>query len=115
MEENKINFALTGLRLVIISLGVLLVAIIIGKSNGDESFVEGEANYGIYLDWMFFIFFTGVMEPAVAALGLGIYTFVLKWVMTFKLKMATRTGCSVSCLFGWLASFAFAVGTWIRG
>jgi hypothetical protein len=27
MEENKINFALTGLRLVIISLGVLLVGL----------------------------------------------------------------------------------------
>jgi len=55
MEENKINLALSGLRLVIIALGVILVGIIVGSSTGDESFVEGQANYGVYLDWMFYI------------------------------------------------------------
>ena len=111
MEENKINFALTGLRLVIISLGVLLVAIIIGKSNGDESFVEGEANYGVYLDWMFYIIYFVGTACAVAALGFGIYSFVMKLVNDFKAQLGTLAGMSVFTIIGLASYFVIADGT----
>jgi hypothetical protein len=110
MEENKINFALTGLRLVIISLGVLLVAIIIGKSNGDESFVEGEANYGIYLDWMFYIIYTVGIACSLAAVGFGVYSFVMKLVNDFKSQLGTLAGISVFAIIGLVSYFILADG-----
>ena len=110
MEENKINFALTGLRLVIISLGVLLVAIIIGKSNGDESFVEGEANYGIYLDWMFYIIYTVGIACSLAAVGFGIYSFAMKLVNDFKSQLGTLAGISVFAIIGLVSYFILADG-----
>ena len=110
MEENKINFALTGLRLVIISLGVLLVAIIIGKSNGDESFVEGEANYGIYLDWMFYIIYTVGIACSVAAVGFGVYSFVMKLINDFKSQLGTLAGISVFAIIGLVSYFILADG-----
>ena len=110
MEENKINFALTGLRLVIISLGVILVAIIIGKSNGDESFVEGEANYGIYLDWMFYIIYTVGIACSVAAVGFGVHAFVMKLVNDFKSQLGTLAGVSVFAIIGLVSYFLLADG-----
>ena len=110
MEENKINFALTGLRLVIISLGVLLVAIIIGKSNGDESFVEGEANYGIYLDWMFYIIYTVGIACSLAAVGFGVYSFAMKLVNDFKSQLGTLAGISVFAIIGLVSYFILADG-----
>ena len=110
MEENKINFALTGLRLVIISLGVLLVAIIIGKSNGDESFVEGEANYGIYLDWMFYIIYTVGIACSLAAVGFGVYSFVMKLINDFKSQLGTLAGISVFAIIGLVSYFILADG-----
>ncbi|MBT6174970.1 MAG: hypothetical protein P8L80_03040 [Flavobacteriales bacterium] len=111
MEENKINSALTGLRLVIIALGVLLVAIIIGKSNGDESFVEGEASYGVYLDWMFYIIYTVGIACSVAAVGFGIYAFVMKLVNDFKSQLGTLAGGSVFAMIGLASYFILADGT----
>ena len=110
MEENKINSALTGLRLVIISLGVLLVAIIIGKSNGDESFVEGEANYGVFLDWMFYIIYTVGIACSVAAVGFGVYAFVMKLVNDFKSQLGTLAGVSVFAIIGLASYFILADG-----
>jgi len=110
MEENKFNFALTGLRLMIISLGVILVAIIIGKSNGDESFVEGEASYGIYLDWMFYIIYTVGIACSVAAVGFGVYAFVMKLVNDFKSQLGTLAGISVFAIIGLVSYFILADG-----
>ena len=110
MEENKINSALTGLRLVIIALGVLLVAIIIGKSNGDESFVEGEANYGVYLDWMFYIIYTVGIACSIAAVGFGVYAFVMKLVNDFKSQLGTLAGVSVFAIIGLASYFILADG-----
>ena len=110
MEENKFNFALTGLRLMIISLGVILVAIIIGKSNGDESFVEGEASYGIYLDWMFYIIYTVGIACSLAAVGFGVYSFVMKLVNDFKSQLGTLAGISVFAIIGLVSYFILADG-----
>jgi hypothetical protein len=110
MEENKINSALTGLRLVIIALGVILVAIIIGKSNGEESFVEGEANYGVYLDWMFYIIYTVGIACSIAAVGFGVYAFVMKLVNDFKSQLGTLAGVSVFAIIGLASYFIFADG-----
>ena len=110
MEENKINSALTGLRLVIIALGVILVAIIIGKSNGEESFVEGEANYGVYLDWMFYIIYTVGIACSIAAVGFGVYAFVMKLVNDFKSQLGTLAGVSVFAIIGLASYFILADG-----
>jgi hypothetical protein len=104
MEENKINLALSGLRLVIIALGVILVGIIVGSSTGDESFVEGQANYGVYLDWMFYIiYFVGT--------ACGIYSFVMKLVNDFKAQLGTLAGMSVFTIIGLASYFVIADGT----
>jgi len=111
MEGNKINLALSGLRLGIISLGVILVAIIIGKSTGDESFVEGEANYGIYLDWMFYIIYSVGIACAAAAVLFGVYTFVMNLVNDFKSQLGTLAGISVFAIIGLVSYFLLADGT----
>ena len=40
MDENKINFILSSLRIAIIALGVILMGIIVSSSVADESYVE---------------------------------------------------------------------------
>ena len=111
MDENKINLILSTLRIAIIALGVILMGIIVSSSVADESYVEGEANYGGFLDWMFYIIYTVGIATAVAALGFGIYTFVMKLVNDVKSQVGTLTGMSVFLLIGFLSYFAFADGT----
>jgi|TARA_B110000046_G_scaffold180329_2_gene210812 hypothetical protein len=111
MDENKINFILSTLRIAIIALGVVLMGIIVSSSVADESYVEGEANYGGFLDWMFYIIYTVGIATAVAALGFGIYSFVMKLVNDFKSQIGTLTGMSIFLLIGLLSYFAFADGT----
>ncbi|MEO1943504.1 MAG: hypothetical protein ABGY11_04325 [Candidatus Thioglobus sp.] len=111
MEENKINFILSALRIGIISLGVILVIIIVSNSVADESFVEGDANYGGYLDLMFYIIYAVGIAAALAAVGFGIYNFVMNLVNDYRSQIGTLTGISVFLLIGLLSYFAFADGT----
>ena len=111
MEENKINFILSALRIGIISLGVLLVIIIVSNSVADESFVEGDANYGGFLDLMFYIIYAVGIAAALAAVGFGIYNFVMNLVNDYRSQIGTLTGISVFLLIGLLSYFAFADGT----
>ncbi len=110
MEENKINFILSALRIGIISLGVILVIIIVSNSVADESFVEGDANYGGYLDLMFYIIYAVGIAAALAAVGFGIYNFVMNLVNDYRSQIGTLTGISVFLLIGLLSYFAFADG-----
>jgi len=111
MEENKINFILSALRIGIISLGVILVIIIVSSSVADESFVEGDANYGGFLDLMFYIIYAVGIAAALAAVGFGIYNFVMSLVDDYRAQIGTLTGVSVFLLIGLLSYFAFADGT----
>jgi len=111
MEENKINFILSALRIGIISLGVILVIIIVSNSVADESFVEGDANYGGFLDLMFYIIYAVGIAAALAAVGFGIYNFVMSLVDDYRSQIGTLTGISVFLLIGLLSYFAFADGT----
>ncbi len=111
MEENKINFILSALRIGIISLGVILVIIIVSSSVADESFVEGDANYGGFLDLMFYIIYAVGIAAALAAVGFGIYNFVMSLVDDYRAQIGTLTGLSVFLLIGLLSYFAFADGT----
>ena len=111
MEENKINFILSALRIGIISLGVILVIIIVSSSVADESFVEGDANYGGFLDLMFYIIYAVGIAAALAAVGFGIYNFVMSLVDDYRSQIGTLTGVSVFLLIGLLSYFAFADGT----
>jgi len=111
MEENKINFILSALRIGIISLGVILVIIIVSSSVADESFVEGDANYGGFLDLMFYIIYAVGIAAALAAVGFGIYNFVMSLVDDYRSQIGTLTGISVFLLIGLLSYFAFADGT----
>jgi hypothetical protein len=110
MEENKINFILSALRIGIILLGVILVIIIVNSSVADESFVEGDANYGGFLDLMFYIIYAVGIAASLAALGFGIYNFVMNLVNDFRSQIGTLTGVSVFLLIGLLSYFAFADG-----
>jgi hypothetical protein len=111
MEENKINFILSALRIGIISLGVILVIIIVSNSVADESFVEGDANYGGFLDLMFYIIYAVGIAAALAAVLFGLYNFVMNLVNDYRSQIGTLTGISVFLLIGLLSYFAFADGT----
>ena len=107
MDENKINFILSSLRIAIIALGVILMGIIVSSSVADESYVEGEANYGGFLDWMFYIIYTVGIASALAAVLFGLVTFVIKLVNDFKSQIGTLAGMSVFLLIGFLSYFVF--------
>jgi hypothetical protein len=108
MEVNKITRLLSGLRSTIIALGVLLVGVIVLSSVADESFVEGEANYGAYLDGLFYIIYAVGAACALAAVGFGVYAFATKLITDFKSQTGTLAGISVFLLIGLLSYFAFA-------
>ncbi|HIB77559.1 MAG TPA: hypothetical protein EYO58_08100 [Flavobacteriales bacterium] len=114
MEEKTINSVLSGLRLAIIALGVILVGVIVGSSVADESFVEGEANYGMYLDWMFYIIYVVGAACAFAAVGFGIHSFIMKLVSDFQAQIGTLVGISVFAFIGLMSYFAFADGSVLR-
>jgi len=114
MKENTINIVLSAIRLAIITSGVILVGIIVGSSVADESFVEGQANYGTYLDWMFYIIYVVGISCAVAAVGFGIYSFVMNLISDFKSQLGTLAGVSVFAIIGLLSYFSLADGTVLR-
>ena len=98
MKDNNLTLILSGLRLAVIALGVLLVAIIVMSSVADESFVEGDANYGTYLDWLFYIIYAVGAACAGAAVGFGVYTFVNNLISDFKSQQGTLAGISALIL-----------------
>ncbi|PCJ80936.1 MAG: hypothetical protein COA49_06410 [Bacteroidetes bacterium] len=114
MKENTINIILSTLRLAIITSGVILVGIIVGSSVADESFVEGQANYGGYLDWMFYIIYAVGISCAVAAVGFGIYSFAINLISDFKSQLGTLAGVSVFAIIGLVSYFSLADGTVLR-
>ena len=108
MEVNKLTRILSGLRMAIIALGVLLVGVIVLSSVADESFVEGEANYGTYLDGLFYIIYAVGAACAFAAVGFGVYAFANNLITDFKSQTGTLAGLSVFLVIGLLSYFALA-------
>jgi hypothetical protein len=111
MDGNKLTRILSGLRMAIIGLGVVLVAIIVLSSVTDESFVEGDANYGIYLDGLFYIIYAVGAACAGAAVGFGVYTFVSNLKNHFQSQIGTLSGLSVFLILGLVSYFALADST----
>jgi len=108
MKDNNLTLILSGLRLAVIALGVLLVAIIVMSSVADESFVEGDANYGTYLDWLFYIIYAVGAACAGAAVGFGVYTFVNNLISDFKSQQGTLAGISAFLILGIVSYKALA-------
>ena len=108
MKDNNLTLILSGLRLAVIALGVILVAIIVMSSVADESFVEGDANYGTYLDWLFYIIYAVGAACAGAAVGFGVYTFVNNLSSDFKSQQGTLAGISAFLILGIISYKALA-------
>ena len=108
MKDNNLTLILSGLRLAVIALGVILVAIIVMSSVADESFVEGDANYGTYLDWLFYIIYAVGAACAGAAVGFGVYTFVNNLSSDFKSQQGTLAGISAFLILGIVSYKALA-------
>ena len=111
MDGNKLTRILSGLRMAIIGLGVILVAIIVMSSVADESFVEGDANYGTYLDGLFYIIYAVGAACAVAAVGFGVFTFIKKLSSDFKSQRGILSGVGVFIAMGLISYFALADST----
>ena len=111
MNGNNITSILSWVRIALIGLGVLLVAIIVMSSVPDESFVEGDANYGIYLDWLFYIIYAVGASCAGAAVGFGVYSFVNNLLTDFQSQIGTLSGISVFFVLGLVSYFILADST----
>lgn len=111
MGDNKLNLILSGLRIAVIALGVILMGIIVSSSVADESFVEGEANYGTYLDTVFYIIYAVGVASALAAVGFGLVAFVKGLVSDFKSQLGTLAGLIAFILIGVVSYFALADAT----
>ena len=111
MDGNKLTRILSGLRMAIIGLGVLLVLIIVLSSVADESFLEGDANYGTYLDGLFYIIYAVGAACAGAAVGFGVYTFGNNLKNDFKSQIGTLIGLSVFTILGLVSYFVLADST----
>ena len=108
MDANKVNSLLKFLRISIMLLGVLLLMAIVGNSVADESTLEGNANYGGYLDWMFYLIYGVGTACAAAALLFGIVSFVTKSITDFQFQIGTLVGISVFITIGLVSYFALA-------
>ena len=111
MDGNKLTRILSGLRMAIIALGVILVAIIVMSSVPDESLVEGDANYGTYLDGLFYIIYAVGVACAGAAVGFGVYTFGNNLINDFQSQVGTLAGLSFFLIIGLVSYFALADST----
>tara|TARA_Y100000739_G_C20600162_1_gene462501 strand:- start:441 stop:920 length:480 start_codon:yes stop_codon:yes gene_type:complete len=111
MNGSKITLVLKGVRLAIIALGVILVAIIVYCSGADESYLEGNANYGIFLDGLFYIIYAVGAACAVAAVGFGVFTFIKKLSSDFKSQRGILSGLGVFIAMGLISYFALADST----
>ena len=111
MNGSKITLVLKGVRLAIIALGVILVAIIVYCSGSDESYLEGNANYGIFLDGLFYIIYAVGAACAGAAVGFGVYTFIKKLSSDFKSQVGVLSGLLVFLVLGLISYLALADST----
>jgi len=111
MDGNKLTRNLSGLRLAIIFLGVSLVIKILLSSVPDESFIEGDENYGKYLDGLFYIIYAVGAACAVAAVGFGLFTFGKNLKNDFQSQIGTLTGLSVFLILGLVSYFVLADST----
>ena len=84
MDAKKVNSLLKIVRISIMLLGVLLLMAIVGNSVADESTIEGNANYGGYLDSMFYLIYAVGIACAASALIFGVVSFVTKSITDFK-------------------------------
>lgn len=111
MGDNKLNLILSGLRIAVIALGVILMGIIVSSSVADESFVEGESNYGTYLDAVFYIIYAVGIASAASAVGFGLVAFVRGLVNDFKSQLGTLIGLIAFATIGIVSYLALADST----
>jgi hypothetical protein len=81
---------------------------IVGNSVADESTIEGNANYGGYLDSMFYLIYAVGIACAASALIFGVVSFVTKSITDFKSQIGTLVGISVFITIGLVSYFALA-------
>ena len=108
MDAKKVNSLLKIVRISIMLLGVLLLMAIVGNSVADESTIEGNANYGGYLDSMFYLIYAVGIACAASALIFGVVSFVTKSITDFKSQIGSLVGISVFITIGLVSYFALA-------
>ena len=108
MDAKKVNSLLKIVRISIMLLGVLLLMAIVGNSVADESTIEGNANYGGYLDSMFYLIYAVGIACAASAMIFGVVSFVTKSITDFKSQIGTLVGISVFITIGLVSYFALA-------
>ncbi|MEY5043889.1 MAG: hypothetical protein RJA19_1116 [Bacteroidota bacterium] len=104
MGEKLTNTLLTALRIGIIAGGTLLTLLIVQNSVAEESVVEGEANYGTYLDLLLNMVYAVGVAAAVAAVLFGIYQFF----SNIKQKLGTLVGIAAFILLGIISFYVLA-------
>ena len=111
MGDNKLNLILKGLKIVVIAIGVILLGIIVSKSVADESVVEGESNYGSYLDMILYIIYSVGIISATVAIVFGLVTFFRGLINDFKSQLGTLVGLIVFVTIGLVSYFVLPDAT----
>jgi hypothetical protein len=100
MGDKFIQMALSALRIGIIAAGTLLTLLIVRNSVAEESVVEANENYGVYLDYLLNMVYAVGIAAAAGAVLFGIYQFV----SNIKQKLGALIGIVAFTVLG-LVSF----------
>lgn len=76
MDNKVLKIILSVFRGAVIALGVILCIIIAGKSVSDETYMEGMANYGVYLNIVYGLTLALGVLCVIAAVAFGIVYFL---------------------------------------
>ena len=85
MGDKGLGIGLSALRIAIIVAGAALTWVILSNSVSEETWQEGDQNYGMYLDQLFYIIYAVGIAAGAAAVLFGIGTFLLR----FREKIGT--------------------------
>lgn len=104
MGDKVISMGLSALRIGIIALGTIFTLLIVQNSVAEESVVEGEANYGGYLDMLLNMLYAVGIAAAAAAVLFGIYQFFAN----VRKNLPALAGISVFLLLGVIGFYGLA-------
>lgn len=110
MGDKGLRIGLSALRIAIIVAGAALTWVILSNSVSEETWQEGDQNYGTYLDQLFYIIYAVGIAAGAAAVLFGIGTFLLH----FREKIGTLVGVVGFAIVGLISFYMLADSTVLR-
>ena len=110
MGDKGLRIGLSALRIAIIVAGAALTWVILSNSVSEETWQEGDQNYGMYLDQLFYIIYAVGIAAGAAAVLFGIGTFLLR----FREKIGTLVGVVGFAIVGLVSFYSLSDSTVLR-